>query len=179
MKLTTGCKKWWGNKHFMWDLWGLFTNGQSFWMKTQMSQKHTNWPHNQCDLIGLYLKYILQIFLRKWPKYLLSYGRFEKCHDLCKNCSVYFLGIFCETLSYFKFHHLVTLLQSLWACQNCYQLFDGFEEDDDDGDVIGRAVVFGQLDEFLAYEVEIVWKKIVSKLCIDSWSLHQKQPPML
>jgi hypothetical protein len=38
-------------------------------------------------------------------------------------------------------------------------LFDGLEEDDDDGDVIGRPVVFGQLDKFLTDKVEIIWKR--------------------
>ena len=36
-------------------------------------------------------------------------GIFEKCHDLCRQHSVYFLGNFCEKLGYFKLHHLVTL----------------------------------------------------------------------
>ena len=50
--------------------------------------------HVQCDQI------VLAIFVR--PSYKLSYksspniwwisGIFEKCHDFCKNCSVYFFG---------------------------------------------------------------------------------------
>ena len=38
-------------------------------------------------------------------------------------------------------------------------MFDRLEEDDDDGDVVGGAVVFGQLDELLTDQVEIIWKR--------------------
>jgi len=39
------------------------------------------------------------------------------------------------------------------------QLFNRLEEDDDDGDVVRRAVVFGQLDELLTDQVKIIWKR--------------------
>jgi len=37
------------------------------------------------------------------------------------------------------------------------QLFDGFEEDNNDGDVIGRALVFGQCHKFLTDQVKVIW----------------------
>ncbi len=40
-----------------------------------------------------------------------------------------------------------------------YQFFDGFEEDNDDSDVVWRAVVFGESGELLADQVKIIWKR--------------------
>ena len=43
--------------------------------------------------------------------------------------------------------------------KSVHQLLNGFEEDHDDGDVVGGAVVFGQSHELLTHQIKIVCKK--------------------
>ena len=59
--------------------------------------------------LGYFWKELLLIILKSCPNIYRILGIFDKCHDLCKNCSVCFLGNFYENFCYFKSDHLVTL----------------------------------------------------------------------
>ena len=63
--------------------------------------------------LGYFWKALLQTFPRnKTVNICWLLGIFDKCPNLGKNGSVYFLGNFFEQLGYFKLHHLGTLLRT-------------------------------------------------------------------
>ena len=68
----------------------------------------------ECDQFELFFESPLYKFSFKTsPNICWSLGAFENCRDLCKNCSVYFLGNFWERLGYFLYQHPVTVLFGL------------------------------------------------------------------
>ena len=69
------------------------------------TQKQAKMRKRSVNRLGYFWKFWQQIFLQKYPEYLITFGLFWKHHFKIKNCCIYF----CRNLIIFLFQYLVTL----------------------------------------------------------------------
>ena len=95
----------------------------------------------QCDQIGRFFKLLVrQMFVQKWPKYLLTFGLTLNTSIYSKNCRVYLLGQLLENLGNFLFQHLVTLEQWLVSTHQLSHLHTLCITSCDSDSIYGQAV---------------------------------------